>query len=150
MAKQKQRKRTKPQIVNGPGDKKAQSVQAAKVSTALVTQSTEEKRKPKSKRPSRKTIVAGDDTNLEQLAGVPDEDQISEAIGRLAPADRKAWRQLRKLLAQHLGSAAAARLWLVTPSPGFETTPLDEVRKGRAKLLLAMLESQWSPSPIYA
>jgi hypothetical protein len=150
MAKQKQGKHAKPNMVKGHAGKKALPVQAAKDSSALATRGKEEKRKPKSKRPSRETIVARSDADLEQVAGVPDEDQVREAIGCLEPADHEALQQLRKLLAQHLGSDAAARLWLVTPSPGFVTTPLDEIRQGRAKLLLAMLESQWSPSPIYA
>jgi hypothetical protein len=150
MAKQKQRKHARPQMVKGRAGKKAIPIQGPKVSIALAARGKAEKTKPKSKRPSRETIVPRDNADLGQVAGVPDEGQIGEAIGRLEPADREAWQRLRELLAQHLGSAAAVRLWLVTPSPGFVTTPLDEVRKGRAKLLLTMLESQWSSSPTYA
>jgi hypothetical protein len=150
MAKQKQRKHATPLRLNGHAGKKALPAPATKSSVAAAANGDEEKRKPKSKRPLRDKPTARNDADPEQVAGVPDEGQIGQALGRLEPADRRAWQRLRKLLAQHLGSAAAARLWLVTPSPGFEATPLDEVRKGRAKLLLAMLESQWGPSPTYA
>jgi hypothetical protein len=144
-----QTKHARAQVKDRTG-RKALPTPAAKVSTALAPRDKEEKRKPKSKRQPDETMVARDDADPEQVAGVPDEAQITETIGHLKPADSEAWQRLRQLLTQHLGSAAAARLWLVTPSPGFVTTPIDEVRKGRAKLLLAMLESQWSPSPTYA
>lgn len=111
-------------------------------------------------RPAKKIVIAGEKKrtsrektiviDLGQVPGVPDDGQIGEAIGQLNTADREAWKKLRTLLAEHLGSDAAGRLWLVTASPGFATTPLDEVRQGRAAQLLALLESQWSASPTYA
>jgi hypothetical protein len=84
------------------------------------------------------------------VTGVPDEAQVVEALVGLGPEERAAFQQVRTLLAEHLGSHAAARLWLVTPGTGFETTALNAVRNGQAMLVRASLESQWGPSPTYA
>ncbi len=147
--KQKQRKHARLHMVKGHAGKKPRSSQSTKSAIVLATRGKPKKRAPTPKLPSRETLVARNDADLEQLAGVPDHGQIGKLIGRLEAADREAWNRIRELLALHLGSAAAARLWLVTPSPGFATTPLDEIRNGRAKLLLTMLESQWGLSPTY-
>lgn len=81
---------------------------------------------------------------------IPDESQIDEVANKLNPEDRAAFAEARRLLAEHLGSHAAARLWFVTRGTGFETTALDAVRKGQAKVVLETLKSQWGPSPSYA
>src|SRR5271163_1693462 len=90
MAKQNQRNHAGTHIAKGPTGKKALPAQTEKASIALAARGKEEKRKPKSKRPSRESIVGRDDADVEQVVGVPDESQIGEAIGRLEPADRKA------------------------------------------------------------
>ena len=81
---------------------------------------------------------------------VPDESTISEATADLACADRTVVGQILSGLTAHLGSTEAARLWLVTQSPEFGTTPLAAISEGKARLVLALLESRWGPSPIYA
>ena len=81
---------------------------------------------------------------------VPEESMITEATADLAPADRILVGRILSGLTAHLGSPAAARLWLVTQSPEFGTTPLTAIVDGKAKLVLALLESRWGPSPIYA
>ena len=78
------------------------------------------------------------------------ETAIQKAVTALAPKDRELFQQLVSLLEEHLGSLEAARLWLVTRSPAFESTPLAAIRKGNAHLVLALLQSQWGGSPIYA
>src|SRR5689334_17249360 len=109
------------------------------------------KSKPTGKRtPARPAVTPLDDAHMGPVAGVPDETRITDAAGDLGSEDRDAFKQVRVLLAEHLGSDAAARLWLVTPGTGFETTALDAVRQGKAKLVLATLQSQWGPSPVYA
>jgi hypothetical protein len=107
-------------------------------------------KKPQKKASTRFRRESLDDTEIEQVAGIPDEAQILEAAGDLSAADRSALARTRRLLAQHLGSHAAARLWLITPSPGFVTTPLDAVSKGKAKAVLAIVKAQLGPSPTYA
>jgi hypothetical protein len=94
-----------------------------------------------------------DETNGSQAEGrarVSDDKEIDRATGSLSVGDLGLFKEIQEMLSAHLGSAAAARLWLVTPSPGFETTPLAAICKGQASLVLAMLKSQWGASPIYA
>lgn len=94
--------------------------------------------------------ASAESAEIERTAGIPSEDQIAEAAANLDVKGRAAYRQVRKLLAKHLGSDAAARLWLATPGTGFETTALDAIRKGQAQLVLEGLKAQWGRSPIYA
>ncbi len=90
------------------------------------------------------------DAQLGSVEGVPTETQIAEGVGSLSPQDQAHFKKIRELLAEHLGSHAAARVWLLSPDTGFETTALDAIRKGHVKTVLATLESQWGPSPSYA
>ena len=103
-----------------------------------------------SKRGRRSPVVPRADAELDRLDGIPDDAQIDEAVAGLDAEDRRCFQQVRSLLAEHLGSHAAARLWLVSQDTGFETTALDAIRKGQVKVVLATLESQWGPRPIYA
>jgi hypothetical protein len=107
---------------------------------------------PKSgRRPrSRRLVAPFDEKQMESVAGIPDEAEIDEVAHNLGPGDRMIFKRVRRLLAEHLGSHPAARLWLVSPGTGFETTALDAVRKGQAKVVLETLNSQWGPSPTYA
>ncbi len=98
----------------------------------------------------RATIGPLNDTELGEVAEMADEARIREVTADLNPADREAFGRVRRSLAEHLGSDAAARVWLVTPGTGFETTALDAICKGQVGLVLATLEAQWGPSPIYA
>jgi hypothetical protein len=81
---------------------------------------------------------------------MPDEAALKNVSDGLGAADQKTFRRIAFLVAEHLGSPEAARLWLVTPSPEFGTTPLAAIEAGRASLVLAALESRWGPSPDYA
>lgn len=101
-------------------------------------------RAKQSTRPKRKPDAA------KGRAAVVGEATIDNAIGQLSSTDRKVFQRVRRLLAEHLGSDAAAQLWLTSAGTGFETTALDAVRAGRVKQVLATLESQWGPSPSYA
>ena len=107
-------------------------------------------RKPSKSKTARAAIPLKDEAEFDKLAGIPDEAQIEKVGLGLAPKDKSDFKTLRQLLAQHLGSEAAARLWLVTPSPEFLSNPLDAVRKGKAKQVLDMLKSQWGRSPTFA
>jgi hypothetical protein len=84
------------------------------------------------------------------MIGVPTEAEIAARAGDLGPDDKEMFSRVRTLLADHLGSEAAARLWLITPGTGFKTTAVDAVREGQVSLVLATLESQWGRSPTYA
>jgi hypothetical protein len=155
MSKAKQQERSEPRREKRRAGKTLQKVPGARpaVKVSLPKEPRSNKgRKARSggKLTSRPTVVPRDDANLEGLAGIPDDAQIAETAGLLSLPDQNAFRRVRELLAEHLGSSAAARLWLVTPSPGFVTTPLDAVRQGQATLVLAMLETQWGPSPTHA
>lgn len=110
-------------------------------------QSGPRKRRPNSR---RQTISPLDEKQIERVDGIPDESDIDEVNRCLSPAQRGVFLRVQQLLAEHLGSRAAARLWLVTPGTGFETTALDAIRTGQGKLVLATLESQWGASPNYA
>ena len=104
----------------------------------------------KEKSPSRPAIAPRSDCQIVSPPGIPDQAEMDEAARELPPKDRKKFKQVQKLLAEHLGSYAAARLWLVSPGTGFETTALDAIRRGQVQVVLATLESQWGPSPTYA
>jgi hypothetical protein len=90
------------------------------------------------------------DEEIGDVDGIPSETEITASVGQLSPEDRRTFARVRKLLAEHLGSYAAGRLWLVTSSPGFTTTPLEAVRDGQVQRVLAILQSQWGRNPIYA
>jgi hypothetical protein len=107
-------------------------------------------RKPSARRKPRPTVSPLEDAQFPPVAGIPDQPEIDEVTGDLSPDDRKAFAEVLRLLAEHLGSHAAARLWLVSPGTGFETTALDAVRMGHAKVVLGTLDSQWGPNPPYA
>lgn len=136
------------------------SKQAGKL-TALKTNARREKSNPKSpkrvsrgkpsgRRRSQPTVSPSNDGEFMAVAGIPDEADIDAATSALRGEDRKTFAEVRRLLAEHLGSHAAARLWLVSPGTGFATTALDAVRNGQAKVVLATLKSQWGPNPTYA
>jgi hypothetical protein len=90
------------------------------------------------------------DDRLGQVAGVPTEAEIGQLLGELTAEDRKVFGQIRQLLAAHLGSVAAARLWLVTPDQGSTVTPAQAIRDGRGKQVLGALKAQWGRNPVYA
>lgn len=99
---------------------------------------------------SRPTVAPLSDTQIASRPDIADQAKMEEVSRELSPKDRKMFKQVQKLLAEHLGSHAAARLWLVRAGTGFETTALDAIRKGQVQVVLATLESQWGPSPTYA
>lgn len=99
---------------------------------------------------ARRAVVPLDDRRLGEVPGVPTQAQIDEAAGPLSRAHQGAFKRIQALLAEHLGSHAAARLWLVSSCPGYASTPLEAIRHGQAKVVLAGLESQWGRGPIYA
>lgn len=107
---------------------------------------------PQKQRPAarRRTLASLDDKQVEAVAGIPDDVEIDEVNRHLTPADRNTFLRVRQLLAEHLGSHAAARLWLVSLETGFEGTALEAIRAGKVQLVLATLESQWGQSPTYA
>jgi hypothetical protein len=148
MGKEKQRDGSKAHQRKGELQKqhRAETGQLTARAANLRTPRGTAQKKPQKK--ARRESLA--DTQIEPVAGIPDEAQILEAAGDLSTADRSAFARTRRLLAQHLGSPAAARLWLITPSPGFVSTPLDAVSKGKAKAVLAMVKAQLGPSPTYA
>jgi antitoxin Xre/MbcA/ParS-like protein len=83
-------------------------------------------------------------------SGVPDEAAIRQALADLGPAGQGSGCRILAVLAEHLGSPEAARLWMVTPSPELGATPLAAISAGKADLVLALLESRWGPNPTYA
>src|SRR5947209_960069 len=54
------------------------------------------------------------DDELGLVPGIPTDAEIEQRVGTLAPPGRAVFKRIRQLVAQHLGSFAAARLWLVT------------------------------------
>lgn len=91
------------------------------------------------------------DERLGPVPGVPSESEIRTGAGSLGATDQDTFDKVRDLLARHLGSYAAARLWLTTPRvAGLPGTPLEAIREGRVNQVLAALESQWGPNPSYA
>src|SRR3954468_21366980 len=71
------------------------------------------------------------DGQLGQVAGVPTDADIEQQVGNLNTEDKRTLGQIRQLVAAHLGSAAAARLWLVTPEEGSKVSPAHPIRDGR-------------------
>lgn len=84
----------------------------------------------------------GMNNNPEKL---PTEAEIDARLVGLPEDEVVIAKEIRKWLADRLGSTDAARLWLITPNGQFETTPLDAILSGESKLILAYLEvSEWS------
>lgn len=109
----------------------------------------------KSKSTSKKAIagIAQPPLTDEQVGiipGLPTEAEIEQQAGELSPADKKTFATIRQLLAEHLGSYAAARAWLTTPGGGFDGSPLEAIRSGLAERVLKLLKAQWSRSSSYA
>jgi hypothetical protein len=153
MGKTRSQGKSKPGTGKGLKAKKRSKTSAVWLAGKVADRPAIERKSGKEKRARKlplRAVAPLDDSQIDQVAGIPDEAQMEEAIRSLLPADRQAFERLRELLAQHLGSHAAARLWLVSPAPGFETTPLDAIRRGHAKPMLEMLESEWGPTPTYA
>jgi hypothetical protein len=151
MGKAKSERKLKVRTSKGGASKKAPKIRASRRAGKVSIPKAVAMKGPKKKPVKKGAVVAPvDDADIERVADIPSEAQIEETAGSLSRSDRDAFHKTRRMLAEHLTSHAAARLWLVTPSPGFVTTPLDAVRNGQAKLVLAMLESQWGPSPTYA
>jgi hypothetical protein len=137
-----------------PNKPKARTGKGAKASPIPLTpadpkRATVKKGTGKSAKTTKRAAPLGD-SEVGPIAGIPDESALDQVAASLSAADRDAFATARRLLAEHLGSHAAARLWFVTPGTGFETTALDAVRNGQAALVLATLESQWGMSPIHA
>jgi hypothetical protein len=83
-------------------------------------------------------------------ATVPSEREIREATAGLKTIAQSALTRTMALLTDHLGSPAAARLWLVTPSSDFGSTPLKVIQNGESEAVLAFLEAQWGPGSVHA
>lgn len=90
------------------------------------------------------------DEQVGDIPGLPSEAEIEQQVGNLSTADKAAFTRIRRLLAEHLGSHAAARAWLTAEGGGFEGTPLDAIRNGMAEHVLKLLTAQWSRNPSYA
>jgi hypothetical protein len=90
------------------------------------------------------------DEQVGDIPGIPTEAEIEQRAGDLSSSDKATFTKIRRLLAEHLGSHAAARAWLVTPGGGFEGTPLDAIRAGMAERVLKFLNAQWSRNPPHA
>jgi hypothetical protein len=133
----------------GPAAKKATKLKP-KPSAGLLAEKLPVKVIPLSTREPKPAPQPPDAPQLGSISGVPSESQITGGVGVLSAQDLGLFAQVQELLAQHLGSHAAARVWLISNNTGFETTALDAIRKGQVKVVLATLESQWGPSPSYA
>ena len=90
------------------------------------------------------------DEEVGPIPGLPSEAAIEQHVGNLSSADKGRFTRIRRLLAERLGSHAAARVWLTTPGRGFDGTPLDAIRDGMADLVLEVVKDQSSPNPSYA
>jgi hypothetical protein len=120
--------------------------------------STKPQRKPKQergKRPSGQTkasadVAASQQARARRRAAIPDESFLKAIAEHLNSSDQEALRRIVSELTEHLGSPEAARLWLVTRAPEFGTTPEKAIRSGKARVVLAVLESQWGPNATYA
>jgi hypothetical protein len=56
--------------------------------------------------------------------------------------------QIVNMLAKHLGSIEAALLWLHLDDPSWGKRPMDVIKEGNGKLLMELLEQQWSKSAL--
>jgi hypothetical protein len=103
-----------------------------------------------SKPPKPKVRVPLTDEQVGPIPGLPTEAEIEQQAGELSAPDKAAFTKIRRLLAERLGSHAAARAWLVAPGHGFEGTPLQAIRAGMAKRVLEVVKAQMSRNPPYA
>lgn len=81
---------------------------------------------------------------------VPDAAAIRTLLDDLTAEDQGACNKILQGLKKHLGSVEAVHIWLATRSPEFAITPLEAIRGGKAKLVLAVLEGRWGDNPAYA
>lgn len=98
----------------------------------------------------RRTEVPPDPPEFDAIPGVPSKAEIEAVAAELSKPERTAFSELRALLARHLGSHAAARVWLKSAIPGLDGTPLDAVKAGGARRLLAVQKEHWGESATYA
>ncbi len=94
--------------------------------------------------------VPPDPPEYDAIPGVPSKAEIEAVAAELPKTDRAAFAELRTLLARHLGSHAAARVWFKSAVPGLEGTPLEAVKAGAAGRLLAVQKDHWGESATYA
>lgn len=104
---------------------------------------------PRAPRPANLPRPVSDD-ELGQVPGIPAEEAVLAALGPLADDDRATFQKIRLGLARHLGSDAAARLWLLTPAGDGQPTAAEQIRAGRGRAILAALQAQWGRNPVYA
>lgn len=105
--------------------------------------------KKPARRPARDDVPA-DPPEFDAIPGVPTTAEIDAVASKLTAADRKVFAAVRTELARHLGSHAAARVWLTSPGTGFVAVPLDLIRDGGVARVWAVLQDQWGPNPPYA
>lgn len=116
----------------------------------LVATSVPKKTKPKPVKKGPAVAPPLTDEQVGLIPGLPSEEDIEQRVGVLSTADKAAFTKIRRLLAEKLGSYAAARAWLTAPGRGFDGTPLDAIRDGMAKRVLELVQAQSSRNPPYA
>jgi hypothetical protein len=113
---------------------------------AKIIKSRSQKKTPRANPPSQPLS----DDRLGQIPGVPPQASIDEQLAQLSDSDRKIVNRIQKMLAQHLGSYMAARIWLTTTGTGFSETPLKAIQDGQSNRVLEILTAQWGRNPTYA
>lgn len=106
--------------------------------------------KPTRKRKPVQRTSPMSEKQFDQIRGIPTDADIAQQLGQLSPADRKTFKAIQRLLESHLGSTAAARLWLLTPEADSTITPAQAIREGRGKQVLDVLKAQWGRNPVHA
>ena len=84
------------------------------------------------------------------VEGIPSERDIAEQIRDLSKEHARTFQTLMTTLADHLGSSAAARLWLATPHSGYGEAPINLIVAGRIDAVVKAQEAIWGPDPAYA
>src|SRR3954468_11591714 len=65
--------------------------------------------KPAGKRTTLKQPTPMSEEHLDSISGIPTDAEVDQQLGDLGPEDQKTLKKIKRLLATHLGSAAAAR-----------------------------------------
>jgi hypothetical protein len=150
------KKDTHPKLISNGGllnkQKNQTSLESTKESLkvenkkAKIVKSRSQKKKPRTNPPSQPLS----DDQFGEIPGVPTQASIDGQLAQLGTSDRKIVNRIQKMLAQHLGSSMAARVWLTTTGSGFSETPLKAIQDGQSNRVLEVLTAQWGRNPTYA
>lgn len=81
---------------------------------------------------------------------IPMGGEFAADVTMLSEEDQKLFAELRTMMGEHLRSDQAFCLWLNSDIVGYQSTPLDAIRRGYMRQVLEAQRQQLGPAPAYS